>query len=827
MQFSQSQTSGTFKVTFEVDVLGWPEPTITFTLKGKELKNGVDGVEITGADGLYKVVIPNCKMDEHDGEIVCRAVNEHGTAESRARLTVEPMEEESRSAPTFIKDIEDQTVKFGVPAVFETTVKGSPNPEVTWFINGIKMDKDTPGVKIEFVNHDHKLTIDSAQYAGTVLCRAENVVGRFETKARLTVIPQEKPKKAPRFSELLSDKTETEGNTVVFEARVEAEPKPDIKWYLKGVELTATENIEIREFDGSVKLELRGIKLDDAGDVKCVATNSEGSAETSSKLTVNRKPFPPTFDKQPQSVTVERGSEARFEAHAESSPAPTYQWSIDGRKVRESTEGARVELIDGVGSEARFEAHAESSPAPTYQWSIDGRKVRESTEGARVELIDGVSVLTVNTSVHPVSATISVIAENSLGADETGARLTVEEKKIEEKVVEVSQAETTTVTTQEGTIEVSQIEVAPPKSVVTEETVKEEFHEEKVVTGQPEAVQVTTTTEVREEMQAATVTGAEVQEPLGKAEEAPKEPVVEQKVEAAPVPEIEVAPSKSVVTEETVKEEFHEEKLVTGQPEAVQVTTTTDVREEMQAATVTGAEVQEPLGKAEEAPKEQVAEQKVEAAPVVEIPKITKDLRDQIVTKGEQGKFEVIIEHASEAKWYHNGKELTPTTEGVKITEETKYEFKLSIDTTIYPAGTISVVAKNESGTAETKCEMKVIEKPEIKEKLQDVNATLGEPFKVDVIAAGHPQFRWLINGQTLEDGKDGVRITIEGDKCTLSVEKAEPLHSGKLTVITVNEAGTAESSCQITVNPKQTAPQITDGPRNVTVKEKESAEFR
>lgn len=42
-----------------------------------------------------------------------------------------------------------QTVKYGVHAVFETTVRGSPNPEVTWFINGVKMDKDTPGVKIE------------------------------------------------------------------------------------------------------------------------------------------------------------------------------------------------------------------------------------------------------------------------------------------------------------------------------------------------------------------------------------------------------------------------------------------------------------------------------------------------------------------------------------------------------------------------------------------------------------------------------------------------------------------------------------------------------
>lgn len=146
-------------------------------------------MEITNTDGYYKVVIRDTKIDLHDGEIVARAVNEHGQvsrggergegrpgekkqegrgsmqgvarrssavrgmarpgnaapsgsllelrtlppsrvnsysisflasfflllpnldllqAESRARLAVEPVEEESRSAPTFLKDIEDQ-----------------------------------------------------------------------------------------------------------------------------------------------------------------------------------------------------------------------------------------------------------------------------------------------------------------------------------------------------------------------------------------------------------------------------------------------------------------------------------------------------------------------------------------------------------------------------------------------------------------------------------------------------------------------------------------------------------------------------------------------
>ncbi|KAK5974865.1 hypothetical protein GCK32_004431, partial [Trichostrongylus colubriformis] len=677
-------------VSFDVDVLGYPEPAVTFHLKGKELKHGVDGVDIAGADGYYKVIISGCTLDVHDGEMVCRAVNEHGAAESRARLTVEPMEEESRSAPTFIKDIEDQTVKYGVPAVFETTVRGSPNPEVTWFINGQRMDKDTPGVKIEFVNHDHKLTIDSAQYAGTVLCRAENIVGRFETKARLTVIPQEKPKKAPRFTELLSDKTEVESGTVVFEARLEAEPKPDIKWFLKNVEITSSENVVIRDFDGSVKLELRGIKVEDAGEVRCQATNSEGSAISTAQLGVNRKPFPPSFDKQPKSVTVERGSEARFEAHADASPAPSYQWSIDGRKM-----------------------------------------------------VDGVSVLIVDTTVHSASSTISVIAENSLGADETGARLTVEERKVAEQKVEVSETKTSTETVQEGSIEMSQIEMAPSKPVVTEETMKEEFHQETNITTEPTA-QVTTTEQVSEHMQATTEAGIKVQESPGK-------------------------------DDENVKKEAPE----------------------------------------------------TETKPAPEMPKIMKDLKDQTVVKGEQGRFEVVIEHATDTRWYHNGKELSMMTEGVKISEEVKYVYKLTIDSSMYPTGTISVKATNETGSVESKCEMKVIEKPELSEPLKNVEATLGEPIEVDVAAKGGRQFKWMINGQTLQDGRDGVHITTDNDKSTLKIDKAEPSHSGKLTVVTENEAGTIESSSQITVTPKTTAPKIVEGPKNVTITEKESAEFK
>jgi hypothetical protein len=81
-------------VMFEVDVIGYPEPKVEFFLKGRPLINGQDGVEISHLDGHYQLTIQNCQIDSHDGEVMARASNEYGQAESRARLTVEPEEEQ-------------------------------------------------------------------------------------------------------------------------------------------------------------------------------------------------------------------------------------------------------------------------------------------------------------------------------------------------------------------------------------------------------------------------------------------------------------------------------------------------------------------------------------------------------------------------------------------------------------------------------------------------------------------------------------------------------------------------------------------------------------
>ncbi|VDM98550.1 unnamed protein product, partial [Onchocerca ochengi] len=96
-------------VILETEVSGFPEPVVSFTIKGKPIVSGENGIEIIdrGA-GCYRIEISKANAELHDGEIVCTAINEHGQAESRAHLIVEPVEKESLSAPTFVKDIEDQ-----------------------------------------------------------------------------------------------------------------------------------------------------------------------------------------------------------------------------------------------------------------------------------------------------------------------------------------------------------------------------------------------------------------------------------------------------------------------------------------------------------------------------------------------------------------------------------------------------------------------------------------------------------------------------------------------------------------------------------------------
>ncbi|KAK0423255.1 hypothetical protein QR680_008049 [Steinernema hermaphroditum] len=711
-------------VVFECDVSGFPDPQVEFFLNNKKLSSGEENVEITGHDGYFRVEIKNCLIATHDGEIVAKATNEHGQAESRARLTVEPEDEESRSAPTFIKDIEDQTVKHGEKAVFEASVRGCPTPDVTWFVNGHKLDRDSPGVEIAVTNCDHKVTIDSAVYAGTVLCRAENSVGRYETKARLIVLPTEPKKKAPAFLQPLVNVTEIEGSTAVFEVTVDAEPKATLVWTLNGEEIKESSRFHFRSFDGSSKLEIHEIRIEEAGTVRCTATNSEGEAITECQFIVQRKACGPKFKEVPRTITVERGQEAVFEAFADAVPPATYQWSMDGKKVWNSTEGTRVETIEG-----------------------------------RTRLI-------IDTTVHRETLTVSVIAENQHGMDESGARLIVEEKKVEEVRKEEARREETTheeVSVSEETTRRAEEQ----RSSMYEESVSEHYEEHYTRTA-PQVVSTTTVSEERFETTSTSRTGEITIEPImvngdiriettTTVEEqvtVSGRPVVKVGLKDATVVRGEEAKFSTVIESVSEKVEWflNDQKLEPTQTGVSMTQEASEYHLALDSKVHPAGTVAAKAGDTVTTAKYDVTETKMEEAVKIE----------------EREKFEEASKTEEEAK----------VVEGVKVEEQVPVE---------------RAPEKNI---------------PEFTQHLSDVKVVEGEHFELHVTSSDMPTFKWTLNGQPM-DAVEGVHIVDEGNKSTLSVDEATEKHTGEVKVTAENEAGKCESSAKIVVEKAEAKPQF------------------
>ncbi|KHN78733.1 Muscle M-line assembly protein unc-89 [Toxocara canis] len=704
-----------------------------------QVVSGVNGIQIIEkGNGVYRIEISSASVENHDGEVVCTASNEHGQAESRARIVVEPVEEESRSAPTFIKDIEDQTVKYGENAIFETSVKGNPKPEVIWFLNGQKLDKFAQGVTVETLSvNDYRLTLDSTQYAGTVLCRAENAVGRFETKAKLTVLTAEKKHKAPEFIESLSDKSAVQESTAVFEVRVDAEPKETLKWILNDEELHESTEVHIREFDGSCKLELHNVTLEQGGTLRCVAENSEGRAECSARLEVTRKPFAPHFDKRPANVTVQRGAEARFEAHADSVPQPIYQWSVGGRKVRDSTEGARVELVDGV------------------------------------------SVLIVETEKFD-SLTVTVTAENSLGIDETGARLTIEERAMisEEKMEEGKTR----------VIEEKIIEEGGTIETITTKTTERIGEGGKIIT------ETLTETHISE-------TAKEAQLPVI------KKPLMDQRVKPGEMAHFEtiIAPAETVqwfsngrLLDETLP------GVTISQDEHFEFRLTVD---SAQYAGVISVRAQNAAGMVEMSAK------LVAAETTADVPQILAGLTDISVTEGDRLKISVTASNATKIEWSLNGKIVHDGEAGVKIVEKENASTLEVTEVKKEHSGEIRVTVTNEAGEVSTTSKLTVADRavgPEILRGPDSIFVKEGEnaEFKCDITGKPEPTVEWKLNDKIIEYGThENITVKAENGRHTLVFEKATLEQAGEICVTAENAGGIFARSCVLKVEPDVSKP--------------------
>lgn len=104
-----------------------------------------------------------------------------------------------------------------------------------------------------------------------------------------TVPPDDSLMCKPKFTQLLQDLTIVDGEQLQLSCQVEGDPEPQISWSKNGKLITSSDIIDLKYKRGTATLIINEVFPEDEGVYVCKATNSIGSVETKSKLTVKRK----------------------------------------------------------------------------------------------------------------------------------------------------------------------------------------------------------------------------------------------------------------------------------------------------------------------------------------------------------------------------------------------------------------------------------------------------------------------------------------------------------------------------------------------------------
>ncbi|PIO73038.1 immunoglobulin I-set domain protein [Teladorsagia circumcincta] len=292
-------------------------------------------------------------------------------------------------APTFDRPLEDVRCGEGSLLRFNVKLTANPPPKIAWYYNGEEIrytDRYRPQYDDE--GRDYSLTVinaqpkDSGEYkvntdncdvrcdegvctltvftatvedAGCYTCVAENIHGSAESSSIVHIIPPlRKDHFAPKFVELLTNRSVLEHEEIHLECMITGKPAPSITWYKDGLKLML-ENRMLHYTDrkGITRLNIMKSIPQDSGEYTCEASNALGKDFTHSQVQVigNRELLELEVDSIAP-VTVEC-------CRVRGDPAPVLCWLHNGRAIQNGPSYRRQSLGDG---EARLDIPSVSNP---------------------------------------------------------------------------------------------------------------------------------------------------------------------------------------------------------------------------------------------------------------------------------------------------------------------------------------------------------------------------------------------------------------------------------------------------------------------------------
>ncbi|KJH44303.1 immunoglobulin I-set domain protein [Dictyocaulus viviparus] len=217
-------------------ITGDPTPFVKWYINNQMVCETED-TEIKNVDGVYSLTIHGV-TSSMTGKIKCVAYNKMGEVSTEG-----PLEVVAPIPVEFETSLTDATCREGDTLKLKAVLFGEPTPNVSWFVNGKKLE-ESQNIKIHSEKGTYTVTIKdiTCDYSGKVVCEAVNEYGRASSEAMLLVLPRGEP---PDFLEWLSNTRARQGSKVVHKVVFTGDPKPTITWYINNHEAQNSNDISI------------------------------------------------------------------------------------------------------------------------------------------------------------------------------------------------------------------------------------------------------------------------------------------------------------------------------------------------------------------------------------------------------------------------------------------------------------------------------------------------------------------------------------------------------------------------------------------------------
>jgi hypothetical protein len=154
----------------------------------------------------------------------CRAKNRFGEAEAKINLTVNAIK------PAIVRDLQDQQIiEKGKPLELQVEITGVPQPQIKWFKGTEEINpNDHEHYQVKFDNQQtYTLIVPECtpDYQAEYSVQATNPGGTVKSKKTKVIV-----QKKPEFIKLPQSQTINEGQSVLFDAQIDAYPQPKVTW---------------------------------------------------------------------------------------------------------------------------------------------------------------------------------------------------------------------------------------------------------------------------------------------------------------------------------------------------------------------------------------------------------------------------------------------------------------------------------------------------------------------------------------------------------------------------------------------------------------------